>query len=109
MRPWLLLAVLSGCAPPPEVVYGEVHLHQFTGGSHPAAFFVAQPTPRSLVQGDSVLPSSPPAAVRGECALTTTTCARCVPPAPVDAGTIHVRGGTQAPLIDLSFSTDQHA
>src|SRR3954454_12262335 len=103
MRPWLLLAVLSGCAPPPEVVYGEVHLHQFTGGSHPGAFFVAQPTLRSLVQGDSVPPRGPPVAVAGECAPTTATCPRCVPPTPFDAGTIHIRGGTQAPVIDLSF------
>ncbi len=101
---------VAGCGSatqaPVTLVYGEVHLHQYASGTHPAALFVAQPVPVAEVQGDSVLPLVDlPSQTDGPCTLVLPS--GCPPPCSpganfVDAGAVHLRGAEGGQL-DLTY------
>jgi hypothetical protein len=89
-------------------IYGEVHVHSFSGGSHPGALFLATGAPAASVEGDSILPAAPPVASDGACTFSDGSCAGCVtPPPPVDAGPVHIRGGAGIADVELTFSAQQ--
>lgn len=106
----LLMAGLAGCGEPAagEIarVFGEVHLHLYATGTHPAALFVAEPIAVAEVQGDSVLKQVMlPAREEGPCRLVLPS--GCPPPCGpsatfVDAGAVHLRGD-RGGAIDLTF------
>lgn len=110
----LLVASWAGCrgAPPPPVtdVYGEVHLHHYATGTHPAALFVAPAIPVAAVQGDSVLQQvTLPARMEGPCTLVLPSA--CAPPCGpsatfVDAGAVHLRG-ERGGTLDLTYHASQ--
>ena len=105
-----------------DSLIGEVHLHAYADGSHPAALFVAAPLPVSGSNGDDLVDLDPPIVAReGPCALhTQPTCApacggaslclrtnTCVPIAPlssVDDGPVVVSGSRTLPSLGLRFS-----
>ena len=81
---------------------GEVHVHGFTGGFHPAALFVASPVPAERVDGDSLLAQEEPRA--GGCALTSSSDVRPTPEVTqADAGPLSILGGRGVPRIELAF------
>jgi hypothetical protein len=91
----------SGASPPVSRLYGEVHLHEFPGGTHPGALFVDEPVARATVRGDSVLPPTmAPSARAGACELVESGAAcpaPCRPPAFADAGRVRI-DGTRVPV-----------
>jgi hypothetical protein len=95
-RVWLLLA-LAGCSNGSERLVGEVHVHQFRGGAHPAATFLATAVEADSVERDSVVPdTSKVAASEGTCRVIVPS--PCVPPCGtplqvVDAGLVRIAGG----------------
>jgi hypothetical protein len=90
-----------------SALYGEVHVHQFPGGVHPAALFLAQAVPAAPVSGDSVLETAAlPSRTDGPCTLTLpSTCAPpCgMPPSLVSGGAVHVRGGRGDADVTLAY------
>ncbi len=105
----------------PDFIFGEMHVHQSTAGSHPDGVFVDPAISTSLVTDDSIAAIPfPPAQTTSSCEIFTrpvcdpncatgTYCARdgeCRPLVElryVDAGALHVAGGMHTPRIDLSF------
>ncbi|HZS37711.1 MAG TPA: hypothetical protein VFF06_12830 [Polyangia bacterium] len=114
-------AACGGCSPSVadangvSALYGEVHVHQFPGGVHPAALFLRQAVAADGVTGDSVVPTAAlPSRVEGPCTLTLpSTCAPpCGPvPAFADGGAVHVRGGHSDGDVTLAFdaATENYA
>jgi hypothetical protein len=92
-----------GCHRRRPHVIGEVHVHQFEGGSHPAAFFVGKPRPLPAAPTDTLVPDPAPVDSEGRCALYLP-----VPPSselvPVDAGPVAITGGQLLPRINLALS-----
>jgi hypothetical protein len=110
---WIACA-LSACSgattlPPPTQLYGEVHVHQFPGGTHPAALFLAQAVATASVDGDTVVPSvTLPTVTMGACVLTLpSSCAPPCGPVPdyIDGGAVHLRG-ERGGAIDLMFAAE---
>jgi hypothetical protein len=100
MRAIAFLLALAGCSRAPRL-YGEVHVHQFPGGSHPAALFLAAGVPP--VTGDTVVPDAAPLASAGGCDLFTPDRPPPAITAPVDGGAVHIRGGRLAGAVDLRW------
>jgi hypothetical protein len=107
MRRTVLLVALSWCAcsgkssssDPIDLLYGEVHIHQFEGGSHLGALFVRTPVPAASVPADEILPTTPPSQTAGGCTLTNIDPTSLPPtPAQVDAGVVHLRGDRDVDL-----------
>lgn len=109
--------------PAVTALVGEVHLHQFNGGSHPSASFVADPIPyEGHVPRELVYIEAEPTARVGTCSLyLPPTCApscegdtfcsapnecTALPSAEfVNGGPVEVLGAAYAPRIDLWFDT----
>jgi hypothetical protein len=114
MRAALIALALTGCGnmsqPGPPQLYGEVHIHGFTGGSHPGALFIGSPRPADRVRGDDVADDPPPSlASDGPCALYATICATCAdPPPPIDGGPVHITGGLGIADVELAWISSQH-
>jgi hypothetical protein len=111
---WLALGLLAaGCGNSPQQasasLFGEVHVHGFAGGAHPAALFIARPVPSSQADGDDLFP---PVTTRteGDCKLTlqaTEMAAAPSWPRLVDAGTVRIAGGAEQPDVELVFDAQQ--
>jgi hypothetical protein len=109
------LAVLGlvavGCGGPTGVpvreLYGEVHLHALSDGSHAYAAFVGRPVSVDDVAGDTILqPVLLPMRSEGPCTLTLPTgCAPPCGPTPVyvDGGAVHLRSQTAS--VELVFDS----
>jgi hypothetical protein len=102
-------ACAGAAAPPaPSSLYGEVHVHQFRGGVHPGALFVAPPVAASATRGDSLFP---PATTlqSGRCTLTRSPAQGDAPlPGPIaaglaDAGLVRIVGGAGIAEVDLAL------
>jgi hypothetical protein len=106
--------VSGGCRSRPAAngiaqLYGEVHIHGFAGGFHPAATFIWPGVPASEVNDDSIVsPAAPP---RAACSLARSTDARpdAAPPVALDAGVLRLRGGHGVPELALAFQRDSHS
>jgi hypothetical protein len=106
------LCAVAGCDGAPSRLYGEVHVHQFRGGVHPAALFVATPVAAAAVRDDSVLPSALlPSRVEGSCQLILPApCgAPCASgPTLADAGVVHIDGGRGLGAVELGLTGDEY-
>lgn len=81
---------------------GEVHIHEFAGGVHPAALFVRTPTPAASVDGDTVLVD--PAARRdGDCVIARSSDAPLADPPIVDGGKLRILGGAGIGHVELTM------
>jgi hypothetical protein len=89
----------------PSWLYGEVHVHEFSGGVHPGALFVAHPIAADKTSGDELFPSATTLQSKS-CSLllsASTTAVEPTPPAPVmaDAGLVRIKGGAGISEVDL--------
>jgi hypothetical protein len=98
MRNLILFIALSGCQRPR--VYGEVHIHQFPGGAHPAALFVPRAA-RLTELSDTLVPDGEAAATVGRCRLYLPQNGPAIDA--VDAGAVRVLGGSGIPQVVLQF------
>jgi len=97
----------AAASPSPSWLYGEVHVHEFSGGVHPGALFVARPVAASATSGDSLFP---PATTMqsGSCSLTLSSPETNAPlPGPIagglaDAGLVRIAGGRGIAEVDLA-------
>jgi hypothetical protein len=60
MMRWVVVLVVGCSSPPIERLYGEVHVHAYANGVHPAALFVAQPLPAARASGESIFGQDAP-------------------------------------------------
>jgi len=97
----------SGSASRLSRLVGEVHIHGFPGGVHPAALFVGTPVRADRVDGDSVVDDGP-ARHEGSCQVGSSSAPSALPTFhAVNAGLIRILGGAGVPRIDLDFKSEQ--
>jgi hypothetical protein len=99
---------LLGCGSPAVGrLFGEVHVHQFPGGVHPAALFLREAVDARLVSYDSVLPSAENVA-RSDGACRLIVPGLCAPPCGVDPavvndGNVRIDGGRGVPSVTMTW------
>jgi hypothetical protein len=106
---WAIIACgcHSGSMPRVTKLVGEVHIHGFLGGVHPAALFVRTPVPADAVDGDSIYEDGS-SKHEGSCVVTSSAAQSAQPPfQAVNAGPIRILGGAGIPRIDLAFKDEQ--
>lgn len=106
---WAILA--SGCHPRSASrmakLVGEIHIHGFAGGVHPAALFAKTPVAADHVSGDSLVEDSA-SKHEGSCVVTSSTVQPMLPQIqPIDAGVIRILGGAGVPRVELAFKNEQ--
>jgi hypothetical protein len=106
MRLFLLVTLLS-CREVTEMkeLVGEVHIHGFPGGVHPAALFVRPATPSRAVEGDSVL-VDPSAQREGDCLVVRSSDAAPPEPRTINGGALRILGGSGISRVDLELRGD---
>src|SRR5262245_46285985 len=87
----------------PEKLVGEIHVHGFPGGVHPAALFLAAGVNSNAVDGDSIVAPSAPLR-EGSCSSSSSSDVIAPPgPSAVDAGALRILGGRGIGRVDLAF------
>jgi len=108
MRRWhasfALVFLVAGChARRAGKLVGEIHVHGFAGGVHPAALFLSTPVSADEVDGDSVVPEAT-GTKRDGCVIVSSD-DKSAPPElhVVDAGALRILGGLGVPRVELAF------
>jgi hypothetical protein len=96
----------AGCHPRSSqrlrTLVGEVHIHGFAGGVHPAALFVKSPVAAAQVDGDSIVDERSDAT--GESCVSVSSATFAAPRFDmIDAGHLRIKGGTGIRDVELAF------